>query len=104
MRKDNTFTKIDNYFDGKKPSEVTMMLLVALVLSGVIIYYAIIQYAQDYFDSSMASNAQITKDLDEVNSFLDGVSQNNDRNNDRNFKINQEQNRPKIRISILMIN
>ena len=95
MRKDNTFTKIDNYFDGKKPSEVTMMLLVALVLSGVIIYYAIIQYAQDYFDSSIASNTQITKDLDEVNSFLDGVSQNNDRNNDRNFKINQEQNRLK---------
>ena len=45
MRKDNTFTKIDNYFDGKKPSEVTMMLLVALVLSGVIIYYTIIHPA-----------------------------------------------------------
>lgn len=29
MRKDNTLTKIDNYFDEKKPSEVTMMLIVA---------------------------------------------------------------------------
>ena len=48
MKKDNTLTKIDNYFDGKKPSEVTLMLIMALVLSGVIIYYAIVEYAQDY--------------------------------------------------------
>ena len=47
MKKDNTLVKIDNYFDGKKPSEVTLMLIMALVLSGVIAYYAVIQYAEE---------------------------------------------------------
>lgn len=92
MKKDNTLTKIDNYFDGKKPSEVTLMLIMALVLSGVIIYYAIVEYAQDYYDSSISTNSQTTEELDKVNAYLDSVSQNNDRNNDRNFKINQKQN------------
>lgn len=97
MKKDNTLVKIDNYFDGKKPSEVTIMLFMALVLSGVIAYYAIIQYAEDYYDVSMSTNSQITEELNKVNTYLDSVSQNNDRNNDRNFKINQKQNELKQR-------
>jgi hypothetical protein len=97
MKKDNTLTKIDNYFDGKKPSEVTLMLIMALVLSGVIAYYAVIQYAQDYYDNSMSTNSQTTDQLNKVNAYLDSVSQNNDRNNDRNFKINQKQNELKQR-------
>ncbi|MGP1533865.1 MAG: type 4a pilus biogenesis protein PilO [Campylobacter sp.] len=97
MKKDNTLVKIDNYFDGKKPSEVTLMLIMALVLSGVIAYYAVIQYAQDYYDNSMSTNSQTTDQLNKVNAYLDSVSQNNDRNNDRNFKINQKQNKLKQR-------
>lgn len=97
MKKDNTLVKIDNYFDGKKPSEVTLMLIMALVLSGVIAYYAIIQYAEDYYDYSMLINSQTTEELNKVNAYLDSVSQNNDRNNDRNFKINQKQNELKQR-------
>ena len=97
MKKDNTLVKIDNYFDGKKPSEVTLMLIMALVLSGVIAYYAIIQYAEDYYDNSMLTNSQTTDELNKVNAYLDSVSQNNDRNNDRNFKINQKQNELKQR-------
>ena len=97
MKKDNTLVKIDNYFDGKKPSEVTLMLIIALVLSGVIAYYAVIQYAQDYYDNSMSTNSQTTDQLNKVNAYLDSVSQNNDRNNDRNFKINQKQNELKQR-------
>ena len=97
MKKDNTLVKIDNYFDGKKPSEDTLMLIMALVLSGVIAYYAVIQYAQDYYDNSMSTNSQTTDQLNKVNAYLDSVSQNNDRNNDRNFKINQKQNELKQR-------
>ena len=97
MKKDNILVKIDNYFDGKKPSEVTLMLIMALVLSGVIAYYAVIQYAEDYYDNSMLTNSQTTEELNKVNAYLDSVSQNNDRNNDRNFKINQKQNELKQR-------
>jgi len=97
MKKDNTLVKIDNYFDGKKPSEVTLMLIMALVLSGVIAYYAVIQYAENYYDNSMLTNSQTTDELNKVNAYLDSVSQNNDRNNDRNFKINQKQNELKQR-------
>ena len=97
MKKDNILVKIDNYFDGKKPSEVTLMLIMALVLSGVIAYYAVIQYAEDYYDNSMLTNSQTTDELNKVNAYLDSVSQNNDRNNDRNFKINQKQNELKQR-------
>ena len=97
MKKDNTLVKIDNYFDGKKPSEVTLMLIMALILSGVIAYYTVIQYAEDYYDNSMLTNSQTTDELNKVNAYLDSVSQNNDRNNDRNFKINQKQNELKQR-------
>ena len=97
MKKDNILVKIDNYFDGKKPSEVTLMLIMALVLSGVIAYYAVIQYAEDYYDNSMLTNSQTTEELNKVNAYLDSVSQNNDRNNDRNFKINQKQSELKQR-------
>lgn len=88
MRKDNTLTKIDNYFDEKKPSEVTMMLIVAFFLSAAIAYYAVIPYAQNYYDDSIRENDQITKDLNKVNSYLSTVSQ----GSDRNFMINQKQN------------
>ncbi|EET79807.1 hypothetical protein CSHOW_1037 [Campylobacter showae] len=88
MRKDNTLTKIDNYFDEKKPSEVTMMLIVAFFLSATIAYYAVIPYAQNYYDDSIRENDQITKDLNKVNSYLSTVSQ----GSDRNFMINQKQN------------
>ena len=92
MRNDNIFTKIDNYFDNKKPSEVSVMLLASLILSGVVIYYAIMPYAQEYHDSSMSENSSVTTELNEVNNKLDSLSLNNDRSNDRNFKINQEKN------------
>ena len=88
MRNDNIFTKIDNYFDNKKPSEVSVMLLASLILSGVVIYYAIMPYAQEYHDSSMSENSSVTTELNEVNNKLDSLSL----NNDRNFKINQEKN------------
>lgn len=88
MKKDNTLTKIDNYFDEKKPSEVTMMLIVAFFLSAAIAYYAVIPYAQNYYDDSIRENDQITKDLNKVNSYLSTVSQ----GSDRNFMINQKQN------------
>ena len=88
MKKDNTLTKIDNYFDEKKPSEVTMMLIVAFFLSVAIAYYAVIPYAQNYYDDSIRENDQITQDLNKVNSYLSTVSQ----GNDRNFMINKKQN------------
>lgn len=88
MKKDNTLTKIDNYFDEKKPSEVTIMLFAALVLSAVIVYYGIIPYVQDYYDESIRENDRITQDLNKVNSYLGTVSQ----GNDRNFMINKKQN------------
>ena len=88
MKKDNTLTKIDNYFDEKKPSEVTIMLFAALVLSAVIVYYGIIPYAQDYYDESIRENDRITQDLNKVNSYLSTVSQ----GDDRNFMINKKQN------------
>lgn len=88
MKKDNTLTKIDNYFDEKKPSEVTIMLFAALVLSAVIVYYGIIPYAQDYYDESIRENDQITQDLNKVNSYLSTISQ----GDDRNFMINKKQN------------
>ena len=88
MRKDNTLTKIDNYFDEKKPSEVTMMLIVAFFLSVAIAYYEVIPYAQNYYDDSIRENDRITQDLNKVNSYLSTVSQ----GSDRNFMINQKQN------------
>ena len=74
MKKDNIFTKIDNYFDNKKPSEVSVMLLASLILSGVVIYYAITPYAQEYHDNAMSENSSVTTKLNEVNGRLDGVS------------------------------
>ena len=88
MKKDNTLTKIDNYFDEKKPSEITIMLFAALVLSAVIVYYGIIPYAQNYYDESIRGNDRITQDLNKVNSYLSTVSQ----GDDRNFMINKKQN------------
>lgn len=88
MKKDNTLTKIDNYFDEKKPSEVTIMLFAALVLSAVIVYYGIIPYVQDYYDESIRENDRITQDLNKINSYLSTVSQ----GDDRNFMINKKQN------------
>lgn len=88
MKQDNTLTKIDNYFDEKKPSEVTMMLIVAFLLSVAIAYYAVIPYAQNYYDESIRENDRITQDLNKVNSYLSTVSQ----GDDRNFMINKKQN------------
>ena len=74
MKKDNTLTKIDNYFDEKKPSEVTMMLIVAFFLSAAIAYYAVIPYAQNYYDESIRENDQITQDLNKMSYYNSKIS------------------------------
>ena len=65
-----------------------MMLIIAFFLSAAIAYYAVIPYAQNYYDESIRENDQITQDLNKVNSYLSTVSQ----GDDRNFMINKKQN------------
>ncbi|QKF92276.1 type 4a pilus biogenesis protein PilO [Campylobacter sp. CCUG 57310] len=70
MKKDNTLVKIDNYFDSKKGSEVSMILLGVLVLVGYLTYVLSWDPAQDFYDATAREHQDITSKLYQTNNYL----------------------------------
>ena len=89
MKKDNILAKIDNYFESKKSSEVSIMLLGSLALVAFLVYLLTWDPAQQYYDETLSQNQDITRKLNETNSYLASVTV----NGDVNFKIKEQQNR-----------
>ena len=89
MKKDNILAKIDNYFESKKSSEVSIMLLGSLALVAFLVYLLTWDPAQQYYDETLSQNQDITRKLNETNNYLASVTV----NGDVNFKIKEQQNR-----------
>ncbi|WP_172201179.1 type 4a pilus biogenesis protein PilO [Campylobacter sp. RM16188] len=70
MKKDSTLVKIDNYFDSKKSSEVSMILLGVLVLVGYLTYALSWDPAQDFYDTTAREHQDITSKLYQTNNYL----------------------------------
>ncbi len=63
MSKQNSFGKIDEYFAGKKSSEVYMMTLIVVAIIGFLVWYFIFPLSQSFFDDKKSENLAITKKL-----------------------------------------
>ncbi|WP_170020082.1 type 4a pilus biogenesis protein PilO [Campylobacter sp. RM16190] len=89
MKKDNILVKIDTYFDSKKDSEVSMMLLGTLVIVAFLTYLITWDPAQQYYETTLSQNEEISRKLNDTNNYLASVTV----NGDMNFKIKEQQNR-----------
>ncbi|QKG29383.1 MULTISPECIES: type 4a pilus biogenesis protein PilO [unclassified Campylobacter] len=89
MKKDSILVKIDTYFDSKKDSEVSMMLLGTLVIIAFLTYLLTWDPAQQYYETTLNQNEEISRKLDDTNNYLASVTV----NGDVNFKIKEQQNK-----------
>ena len=86
MRQD-ILSKMDRYFESKKPSESNIIFLGSALVIGYLIYMLCFDPAQDFFNEKLNSHTVITTKLEQTKSYLDSVSS---PDGDRNFKINEE--------------
>ncbi len=72
--------KIDNYFYSKKPTEVWMMVVLAAVLIGYLIYSILSPIAADYREAQVSINKDLTKKINDSRNFLRSITVNGDKN------------------------
>ena len=86
MRQD-ILSKMDRYFESKKPSESNIIFLGSALVIGYLIYMLCFDPAQNFFDQKLNSHTAITTKLEQTKSYLDSVSS---PDGEINFKINEE--------------
>ena len=86
MRQD-ILSKIDQYFDSKKPNETNLIFLGSALIIAYLVYMLCFDPAQNFFDEKLNNHTVITTKLEQTKSYLDSVSS---PDGDRNFKINEE--------------
>ncbi|QCD52698.1 type 4a pilus biogenesis protein PilO [Campylobacter sp. RM16192] len=87
MKKNSTLAKIDNYFDGKKDTEVSIIFLMSLAITIFLTYFLTWNQAQQYYESVLNQNDEISRKLNDTNNYLASVTV----NGDINFKIKEQQ-------------
>ncbi|MDO5046193.1 type 4a pilus biogenesis protein PilO [Campylobacter sp.] len=70
MKKDSILVKIDNYFESKKGSEISIILLGSALLVLYLTYALSWDPAQEFIDSKLSSQSQITTKLNNTNNYL----------------------------------
>ena len=86
--KQDTLTKLDNYFDQKSESETQLTFLVCAALIGCILWFLFMDPAEQFYNSELDNHNNIEKKLNDTREYLASVSSPD--GSDRNFKINQE--------------
>ena len=86
--KQDTLTKLDNYFDQKSESETQLTFLICAALIGCILWFLFMDPAEQFYNSELDNHNNIEKKLNDTREYLASVSSPD--GSDRNFKINQE--------------
>lgn len=87
MRKDNTLLKIDNYFENKKSSEVSIIISGIFLIVCYFTYILSFDPAQQFHENTMLENNQVSTNLNETKNYLASVTV----NGDLDFKIKEQQ-------------
>ena len=86
MRQD-ILSKIDQYFDSKKPNETNLIFLGSALIIAYLVYMLCFDPAQNFFDEKLDKHTRISTKLENTRNYLASVSS---PDGDRNFKINEE--------------
>lgn len=70
MKQQGTFEKIDEFFEGKKQSEVYMYILMAVLIIVFLVWWFIFPMSKSYFLSKQRENKNITKKLNVEKQYL----------------------------------
>lgn len=87
MRKDNTLLKIDNYFENKKSSEVSIIISGIFLIVCYFTYILSFDPAQQFYENTMLENNKVSTNLNETKNYLASVTV----NGDLDFKIKEQQ-------------
>lgn len=77
MKKQNTFEKIDEYFAGKKKSEILLTSLVIGASLAFLVYMYVFPMSKKYHTSSLNSNKAISTQLNEEENFVKATKNGN---------------------------
>lgn len=86
MRQD-ILSKIDQYFDSKKPNETNLIFLGSALIIAYLVYMLCFDPSQNFFDEKLDKHTRISTKLENTRNYLASVSS---PDGDRNFKINEE--------------
>ena len=86
MRQD-ILSKLDNYFDTKKQSEVSIIFFGSALVIVYIVYMLCFDPSQNFYDEKLDAHTRVSSELSKTRDYLTSVSS---PEGDRNFKINEE--------------
>ena len=76
----NTFDKIDNYLNGKKSSELSLVFLMVCVTIGFVIYSSLFPVTEKMLKKTKNSHKSIHSKLNKEKTYLNSVTRNGDKN------------------------
>jgi len=71
--------KLDNYYNGRKSSEVWIMVILISVLIGYLLYTLLAPYAQNYRTNQENINRDLTSKIESAQSFIRSITVDGDR-------------------------
>jgi len=88
------FDRLDNYFYSRKPTEVWLMVTLAAILVGYLLYSILEPISSNYRQEQESRNLDLRNKIDSANNYLRSITINGNRNyyiNDLNKKIVKKQ-------------
>ena len=82
MRQD-ILSKMDQYFDSKKPNETNLIFLGSALIIAYLVYMLCFDPAQNFFDEKLDKHTGISTKLENIRNYLASLSS---PDGDRNFK------------------
>ncbi len=77
--------KLDNYYNSRKASEVMLMVLLAAIAVGYILYSIVAPLSSEYRERQESKNKELRENIENAQRYLNSITV----NGDRNFYINQ---------------
>lgn len=78
MKQQNIFERIDDYFEGKKQSDVYVIIIAIVLVIIFLVWYFIFPVSQSYFSLKQSENQDITKKLNLEKNYLNEKTVNGD--------------------------
>lgn len=76
---DDLLDNIDNYFEGKKESEKTLMIFASAAIVGYLAYLLFLPFCEDRYNSTEAEKGVLQKTIDEQNNYMRSITVNGDK-------------------------
>jgi hypothetical protein len=76
---DDLLDNIDNYFEGKKESEKTLMIFASAAIVGYLAYLMFLPFCEDRYNATETEKSALQKTIDEQKNYMRSITLNGDK-------------------------